>query len=90
MQIAVLQILHLLLTSSDVGGLQTHWDIMVTGHSLGGALSSICGYELARMRQEKPETSQCDLRGVLQYTSIFLIILLCTPPLLISTKPNLT
>ena len=60
-QAAVLQILHLLLTSPSVAGQQDHWDIMVTGHSLGGALSSLCSFELARMKAGTLGILLCDM-----------------------------
>ena len=46
---ALFQVLHVLLTSTAPAE-QDHWDIVVTGHSFGGALASLCSFELARIR----------------------------------------
>jgi len=48
---AVLQTLHSLLTLDGEGeGEAVPWDIYVTGHSLGGALATLCAFDLGRMR----------------------------------------
>ena len=71
MQVAVLQILHLLLTSPSAKGQQDHWDIVVTGHSLGGALSSLFSFELARMKAGTLGILLCDVTrcGVMYFNS---------------------
>ena len=47
---AILSILRSLFSDKNKG-CQDHWDIFVTGHSLGGGLASVCAFELGRMRQ---------------------------------------
>ena len=34
------------------------WTVSVTGHSLGGALATLCSYELAEMARERPDGSR--------------------------------
>ena len=47
---AILSVLRSLFLDENKG-LQNHWNIYITGHSLGGGLATVCAFELGRMRE---------------------------------------